>query len=223
MRQVISNADGLKNVTALPEPNPEFGHLASDEQVAAVVDALESRGFIAEVVPDGASATRRVLELLPPGAKVFTSLSETLTVTGLASEINKSGRYDAIRPKLAKLDRSTQRRQMKELAAAPEYVVGSVAAITEDGQIMVASGSGSQIGHYAYEADKVILVAGTQKIVPDADTALRRIEQYSYPLENRRMMDRFNIPTVLAKILTIRRDHPVGRTTLILVKEKIGF
>ena len=156
-------------------------------------------------------------------AEVFTSLSETLAETGLAAEINDSGRYDAIRPKLARLDRTTQRREMKKLAAAPDFVVGSVAAITEDGEIMVASGSGSQLGHYSYEAGKVILVAGTQKIVRDAAEGLRRIEEYSLPLENERMVKAFGYPSSLAKILTIRRDFPAGRTTLILVREKLGF
>ena len=149
-------------------PNADFAELASDERIARTLAALGPRGITAEVVETGAAARARVLELLPLGAEVFTSLSETLAETGLAAEINESGRYNAIRPKLAKLDRTTQRREMKKLAAAPDFVVGSVAAITEDGQVMVASGSGSQIGHYTYEAGKVILVAGVQKIVRDA-------------------------------------------------------
>jgi acyl-CoA hydrolase len=211
-------------MTAMPtvEPNLTFAKLASDERIARTLAALGPRGFSAEVVENGVAARARVLELLPLGAEVFTSLSETLAETGLAADINESGRYNAIRPKLAKLDRTTQRREMKKLAATPDFVVGSVAAITEDGQIMVASGSGSQIGHYTYEADKVILVAGVQKIVRDAAEGLRRIEEYSLPLENERMRKAYGYPSSLAKILTIRRDT-AGRTTLILVKEKLGF
>jgi acyl-CoA hydrolase len=204
------------------EPNLAFAELASDERIARTLAALGPRGFTAEVVENGAAARARVLELLPLGAEVFTSLSETLAETGLAADINESGRYNAIRPKLAKLDRTTQRREMKKLAATPDFVVGSVAAITEDGQIMVASGSGSQIGHYTYEADKVILVAGVQKIVRNAAEGLRRIEKYSLPLENERMRKAYGYPSSLAKILTIRRDT-AGRTTLILVEEKLGF
>jgi acyl-CoA hydrolase len=211
-------------MTAMPtvEPNLTFAKLASDERIARTLAALGPRGFSAEVVENGVAARARVLELLPLGAEVFTSLSETLAETGLAADINESGRYNAIRPKLAKLHRTTQRREMKKLAATPDFVVGSVAAITEDGQIMVASGSGSQIGHYTYEADKVILVAGVQKIVRNAAEGLRRIEKYSLPLENERMRKAYGYPSSLAKILTIRRDT-AGRTTLILVEEKLGF
>ena len=110
------------------EPNLAFAELASDERIARTAASLGPRGITAEVVENGAAASARVLELLPLGAEVFTSLSETLAETGLAAEINESGRYDAIRPKLARLDRPTQRREMKKLAAAPDFVVGSVAA-----------------------------------------------------------------------------------------------
>src|SRR2546430_2040090 len=190
------------------EPNPAFATLASDESIARTMAALAPRGVTTEVLENAAAARARVLELLPPGAEVFTSLSETLAQTGLAAEINESGRYEAMRPKLAKLDRVTQHREMKKLAAAPDFVVGSVAAITEGGEIMVASGSGSQIGHYAFEAGKVILVAGTQKIVRDAAAGLRRIEEYSLPLENARMMKAVGRPSALMKILTLRGDYP---------------
>jgi acyl-CoA hydrolase len=211
-------------MTVMPnfQPNPVFANVASDEAIARTLAALHTRGFAAEVVETAAAAKARVLELLPPGAEVFTSLSETLTEIGVAAVINDSGTYNAVRPKLAKLDRMTQRREMKKLAASPDFVVGSVAAITEDGQIMVASGSGSQIGHYTYEADKVILVAGAQKIVRDAAEGLRRIEEYSLPLENARMVKAYGRPSALMKILTLRGDSP-GRTTIILVKQKLGF
>ena len=91
--------------------------------------------------------------------------------------------YDAIRPQLFKMDRQTRRREMRKLASAPDYVVGSVHAVTEDGVLVVASFSGSQLGPYASGAGHVIIVAGTKKIVPDLETGLRRIREYSYPLE----------------------------------------
>ena len=205
------------------DPNPEFSRLASDERIAAAVAALNAHGFVTIVVETGEEARAKVLAMLPAGAEVFTSLSRTLETIGLDAEINQSGRYDAIRPKLARFDRKTQRREMKKAAAAPDYVVGSVHAITADGQILAASGSGSQLGHFAYEGGNVILVAGTQKLVADIADGLRRIEEYSLPLENQRMIERFGFPSILAKILIIRRETIEGRTTVVLVKENVGF
>ena len=203
--------------------NPAFAKVASDERVARAAAGVSARGMTAEIVADGAAAKARVIALLPSGATVFTSQSDTLTTIGLAAEINDSGRFDAIRPKIMKLDRVTQRREIKKLAATPDFVVGSAAAVTEDGEIMVASGSGSQIGHFTYEADKVILVIGAQKIVRDAAEGLRRIEEYSLPLESERMQKLYGRPSSLNKILTIRRDNPPDRTTVIFVKERLGY
>ena len=205
------------------KPNPAFGALASDARIAAAVAALRANGFDVLVVDTAAEAKAKVLERVPQGAEVFTSLSRTLEVTGIGKELNESGRYDAIRPKVAKLDRATQGREIRKLAAAPDYVVGSVHAVTEDGQVLIGSGSGSQIGHYAYEAGKVIWVVGTQKIVRDVADGLRRIEEYSLPLENQRMLDAIGRPSALAKVLIMKKGYPPDRITLILVKENLGF
>ena len=211
------------NDTPRLRPDPAFGELASDARLATAVAALQANAFDVLVVDTAAEAKAKVLERVPPGAEVFTSLSRTLELTGIAAELNESGRYDAIRPKIARLDRATQGREIRKLAAAPDYVVGSVHAVTEDGQVLIASGSGSQIGHYAYEAGKVIWVVGTQKVVRDLADGLARIEQYSLPLENQRMLDAVGRPSVLAKVLIMKKGYPQDRITLIFVRENIGF
>jgi hypothetical protein len=56
------------------------------------------------------------------------------------------------------MDREMQRREMRTLAASPDYVVGSVHALTEDGSLLIASASGSQLGPLVSGAGNVILV-----------------------------------------------------------------
>ena len=75
-----------------------------------------------------------------------------------------------------------QRREMRTLAASPDYVVGSVHALTEGGSLLIASASGSQLGPLVSGAGHVILVIGAQKIVSDVATGMRRIYEYCYPL-----------------------------------------
>jgi acyl-CoA hydrolase len=140
----------------------------------------------------------------------------------LDEDINRSGKYNAIRPQLEKLDRATQRTEMRRLSASPDVVVGSVHAITEDGRVVVASASGSQLGPYASSAGKVIWVVGSQKIVPDIETAMRRVQYYAYPKEDIRAREKYGMPSALLKILTINGDWP-GRSTIVLVREPIGF
>jgi hypothetical protein len=61
------------------------------------------------------------------------------------------------------------------------FILGSVHAITQDGKLVVASATASQIGPCSNTAGKVILVVGSQKIVPDLETAIRRIRDYVCP------------------------------------------
>ena len=204
-------------------PNPEFRKLASDEQMEKVVKALEANNIHAVVVEDREEARKLVLQLVPLGAEVYANISKTLEAIGITEEIDKSGRYDAVRPKVVTLDRKTQADEIRVLRARPTYIVGSVHAITEDGQILTASNGGSQLAPYAYGASKVILVVGAQKIVKDLKEGLRRIEEYSYPLEDERLRATLGMPSHLGKILIVNREILPGRTSMIIVKEELGF
>lgn len=121
------------------------------------------------------------------------------------------------------MDRKTQGVQMNQLGGAPEWVIGSVHAVTEDGAVFVASNSGSQLGAYAYGAQKVIWVIGTQKIVKNRDEAFRRLSEYSLPLEDERAQKAYGVHSGVSKILMVNKETQPGRITAILVKEKLGF
>ncbi|MGE5463045.1 MAG: LUD domain-containing protein, partial [Syntrophothermus sp.] len=75
-------------------PNREFARLASDTQIEAVVNALETRNIHAVVANSGEEAKKLVLDLVPQGAEVYANVSKTLEDIGVTAEIDKSGRYD---------------------------------------------------------------------------------------------------------------------------------
>jgi hypothetical protein len=203
--------------------NPEFARLASDAQVERAAKALEARGFRTFVAASGEAARQQVHEWLEPGAQVFDATSRTLDTIGLSKEIHAGGiPYDAVRPRLFKMDRQTQQREMRQLGSAPDYVVGSVHAVTEDGVLLAASYSGSQLAAYASGAGKVIFVVGAQKIVPDLETGLRRIREYSYPMEDARARQAYGMGSRINKTLIMEGDLP-DRTSVVLVKEQLGF
>ena len=203
-------------------PNAEFARLASNEQIATAVAALTANGMAAEVVESGAAARSRVLDLLPEGVLVFTSMSRTLDTLGLSADINDSARYHPLRPQLKTLDRQAQGREWRRLQSSPEYVVGSVHAVTEQGQVLIASASGSQLGSYVFGASHVIWVVGAQKIVRDLGEGFRRVREYSYPLEHERIQALGMPGSFVAKILLVERERP-DRVSVILVKEALGF
>ncbi len=204
-------------------PNEAFARPATYEQIQRVVKALEANNIRTYLCQNSHDARLRVLELLPPGAEVFTATSKTLDSIGVAEEINKSGRYVSLRSKIATLDRNTQGNQIRIIAASPEYVVGSVHAVTEQGQVMVASASGSQLALYSSGAVTLIWVVGTQKIVKNIDEGFRRIQEYTYPLEDIRMQESHSLRSAVNKVLIVNREGKPGRTTMILVKENLGF
>ncbi len=189
------------------------------DQVAA---ALRTHNIEAVVVEDGEEARAFVLGLIPEGAEVHSGKSKTLEDIGLYSELVDSGRYDAIRPRMFAMDRATQGREIRKLSAAPDFMLGSVAAITTDGTLVAASATGSQLGAYAAGAGRVILIVGSQKLVPDLDAAMRRIREVVFPWENDQVRERLGVDTALEKVLLILGEWRPGRTTVVLVREPVG-
>ena len=211
------------NTVSEQVPNQEFTKLATDEQIESVVKALEANNIHVIVVENGEEARKLVLQLVPQGAEVYANISKTLEKIGITEEIDKSDRYNAVRPKVFALDRKTQADEMRVLRSRPAYIIGSVHAITEDGQILTASNGGSQLAPYAYGAGRVILVVGAQKIVKDLNDGFRRIEEYSYPLEDARLRAALGVSSSIGKVLIVKREIVPGRTTMIIVKEALGF
>ena len=204
-------------------PNQEFAKLASNEQIERTVKALEANGIHAVVAENGDEAKRIFFELVPEGAEVFLGASVTLETLGIKDEIDKSGRYDSLRPKMFALDRATQGREIRKLGGAPDYAAGSVHAVTEDGQIMIVSNTGSQLGPYASSAGKVIWVVGAQKLVKDLNEGFKRIYEYDLPLETEHMRQLYNAGTGVNKVLIVSREIRPNRITLIIVKEELGY
>ncbi len=204
-------------------PNEEFARLADEAQIERVKKALEAHGIQTLVAETGAEAFKMFFDIVPEGAEVFLGASVTLETLGIRNEIDKSGKYDALRPKMFAMDRATQGREIRKMGAAPDYAAGSVHAITEDGSILIASKTGSQLGPYAMGAGRVIWVAGTQKIVKDFNEGMRRIREYCYPLEMEHARQLYNMGPGINKVLIVNEEIRQGRITLILVKEKVGF
>jgi hypothetical protein len=205
------------------EAQAGFSRLASREQIRSVADALERRGITASVVESGEEARQAVRSLLPVGAEVYNNTSRTLEVIGVAEDIERSGLYQPLRPRLYQMDREMQAREMRQLSAAPDWVVGSVHAVTEEGSLLIASASGSQLGPIVSGAGHVILVIGGQKIVPDLNTGLRRIYEYCFPLEDLRARQAYGVPSAVNNLLVINKAIAPGRIAAILVNEPLGF
>lgn len=188
------------------------------------VRALASNGIETIVVENGEEAKEKILELLPKGAEIMNMTSVTLDEIGVPSEINESADFISVRKKLMQMDRTTQGLEMQKIGSAHEYTLGSVHAVTENGQIIIASNTGSQLPAYAYGASHVIWVVGAQKIVKNLDEGFKRIYEYVLLLESERAKKAYGVSgSNVSKLLIINKEVKSGRLIMILVKERIGF
>src|SRR5213594_4774561 len=110
-----------------------FGTLGDDARVRRTAAALEANGISVLRAADAAEAKRIVLGLIPDGSQVHHGASQTLEESGIAEEIDKSGRYEPLRPRVWSMDRKTESDDIRRLGAAPDVMLGSVHAVTETG------------------------------------------------------------------------------------------
>jgi LUD domain len=200
----------------------DFTAPASDAELDELAANLRARNFDVVVVTTGAEAKSEVLRRIPDGARIHSGKSKTLEDIGLFDTLMGSDEYDFVRKHTMKLDRITQRREMVKLGATPDLMINSVQAVTEAGQLVVVSASGSQIGAIAAGAETLILVVGSQKIVPNLDAAFQRIREHVFPYEDARLLEMLGIHTAWTRTLILEREFNPGRTTVVLVRNPVG-
>ncbi len=204
----------------------KYKEVVSQDVINTTIEALKGHNINAMYVATGEEAKNKVLEMIPKGAEVMTMTSITLETIGLAKAINENPDYVSIRAKFATLgDDRASVLEKNRLGAAPEWTFGSVHAVTQDGRLMIASGTGSQLPAYAYGASHVVWVVGAQKIVKDLDEGMKRIYDYVLPLESERANKAYNITTGsnVNKMLIINNEGNKSRLNLIVVGEALGF
>jgi L-lactate utilization protein LutC len=210
-------------MTSMSSETGHFSEPASEEMLEQVAVRLRERNMEAIIVSDASEARGAVLQRLPAGAEIHTGKSKTLVDIGITPLLAEEGKYTYLRNVYLKMDRKTQMREIRKLIAAPDFMLGSVSAVTQDGILVAASATASQLGPYAAGGGKVILVVGSQKIVPNLDAALRRIREHVLPWEDAQVRLMLPSGTFVGKILMIEREWIAGRIEVILVRQPIGM
>ena len=203
----------------------EYETLASDESVERTKKAAESRNIHIEYVSSKDDALIMVQNLIPAGAQVMTGGSETLQEIGFI-DLLKSGNHpwNNLKEKIMAEKDEARQAELRAQSVLSEYFLGSIHAISETGELVFASATGSQLPSYAYTSRNVIWVAGTQKIVPTLADAIQRVEEYVFPREDARMKSEGYSGSVIGKLLILKFEMDSHRNLkLILVPEKLGF
>lgn len=196
----------------------------SQKILQATATALEGRNIHTQIVNSKAEAMAAIRALIPEGAEVTTGSSTTLDQIGFV-DLLKSGDHPwkNLKEAIVNEQDATKQAELRRQSSLAEYFLGSVHAITEDGVVVTASASGSQLAPYAFTSQNVIWVVGAQKIVPNLDEAMKRVREYVFPLEDARMKSTGAPGSVFGKWLIFEREVMPRKIHLILVNEVLGF
>ncbi len=197
--------------------------IADATSVQRTIEALATRNVEAFLTESADAALDKLKELVPEGSEVFVNTSETLSTIGYTEYMHGNERYVNLHDQMLAQPDPAAQREFRRKTTTADFFVGSVQAIAETGEIIIASSSGSQIGAYSYGARRVVLVAGTQKICPTLAEAEARTRGYTLERHDRWLEDRGVAPTPIGKYLVMEHEPVVGRISLVLIPESLGW
>jgi hypothetical protein len=140
--------------TEAPPLDESFAAPAGAASLERAAAGLHERGYAVHVVATAEEARKLVAELIPPDRAVFTASSETLRLSGITADVDDAEGRRSVRREAGDLGDDVDARI--RLGALADAVVGSVHAVTEDGRMVVASASGSQLAPYASGARQAV-------------------------------------------------------------------
>ena len=203
-----------------------YDTLATKEIVSKTAEALKANGIEALVVETGADSLEKIKELIPKGASVMNGASRTLDQIGYL-EYLKAGQHgwnNLHESILSEPDKAKQA-VLRKQSVLSDYYLGSVHAVTESGESIIGSNTGSQLPHIVYTSPNIIFIVSTKKIVPTFAHAMKRLEEHVQPLEDKKILEKFKIHTMLSKVVIFKRENTMmGRKVrMILVNEDLGY
>ena len=204
-----------------------YSVLAAAQDIERTMAAVTARGIAAELVGTKAQALARLRELIPAGASVMTGASLTLKEIGFEELlVSKKHPWLNLKDEIVAEKDPARQNLLRRQGTMADYFLGSVHAVAQTGQLVIASMSGSQLAPYAFSSGHVIWVVGAQKIAADLDDAIRRVREYVLPHEDKRMREATGgkMGSMIGKTLIIEQEAPfMGRKlTLLFVNEVAG-
>ncbi|MFD1598913.1 lactate utilization protein [Halobellus rarus] len=198
--------------------------LADDETIEEAVANLEENGFEVIVVDSADDALETIQSQIPAGASVMNGHSTTLEEIGFDDYLSEGDHeWESLPDQIWSIDDDEERQAARRDSQTADYFLGGINAVSQTGELVAADLSGSRIGAYPFAAGNVLIVTGANKIVPTLEDALDRLESVAYPLENERAQEAYGVESAIAKQLIFRQEVEEGRTTVVLVREQLGY
>lgn len=204
-----------------------------DKAGKALVKALKNRHFDAYYCKTKDEALKTALNIIPTCDSVSWGGSITIEQIGLKEALKERGtktidRDDAKTP--------TERDEIMRMAFSCGTYIMSANAISSDGQLLNIDGNGNRVAALIYGPKSVVVIAGMNKVCPDAESALIRARNTAAPMNSQRFSsdsrpcyltgkctDCLGEDSICAQIVCTRICKPSGRIKIILVGEDLGM
>ncbi|PCR90866.1 lactate utilization protein [Natrinema ejinorense] len=198
--------------------------LPTDAAVEETVENLEANGFEVVVADSPEDALTTLQSHIPADASVMNGHSTTLEEIGFVDYLSEGDHeWESLPDEIWSIDDDAKRQAARRESQTADYFLGGINAIAQTGELVAADRSGSRIGAYPFAASNLVIVSGINKIVPTLDDALDRLESVAYPLENERAKEAYGVDSAIAKQLVFRQELEAGRTTVVLIRDQLGY
>lgn len=199
---------------------------ADQKTIEATMSSLANNGYAVTHVKTKTDALDEIKRIIPHGASVMNGSSTTLQQIGYTEYLSKGNHgWTDLHAAVTNENDAAKRATLRKQSVTSDYYLGSMHALTTQGEYIVASNTGSQLPHVAFTSDNLIFVVGTQKIVSSLAAGMDRLESYVFPLESDRSIKAHGVPSTINKILIMKGENPMikRRVHVILVDEALGF
>jgi len=200
----------------------------------AVLESLKKRRYEAFFFETVEEARRFIPDQIDPGETVgiggSVTLRQDLGLTGLLRSRGNTvfDHWDA--------KDGAERLKIKRLHRGADVFLSSLNAFTCDGIMVNLDGGGNRVGGLCSGPRKVIVVAGTNKLVETLDQAIDRTRRLSAPINAARLKrktpcavtgicsDCDSPDRVCAALLVLfKKPGDIEKFTVILINEEMGF
>lgn len=203
-----------------------FTSLADENMLNKTVSSLEGKKYTVTTVENGKTALEKIKDIIPQGSSVMNGSSVTLESVGYQDYLKSDDhKWRDLHAEISAEDDKEKRDNLRRQSVLSDYYLGSVHALVQTGEFVIASNSGSQLPHVVYTSPNLILVVSTKKIVGSLDEAMKRLYEHVVPLEDKHMMDLYQVHTTPNKVLIFNgeKEGSTRKIHFILVKEDLGF
>jgi L-lactate utilization protein LutB len=195
-----------------------------------LIETLKSCGYDAHFVQTKEEAFELSKTFIKEGMNVGLGGSVTVGEIGLLEyitnkkDITVHNQYEAG----ITMDENKERRRQ---GLVSDIFVTGINALTKDGKIVNADGSGNRVAAFCYGPKKILAIVGVNKIVENLEDGFKRVMEVAAVKNIDRMNNkaiemgkepRHNLDNIANKFTWVKADDK-DRITIILINEELGY